>query len=163
MLKLVCGGVIAICLAHVGLGIKKYYKARAKLYEDCLKFVELLCDEIAYAKPTLDKIIDEFLAGNRSEFTNILKKFRQGMSEGKSAQDTKITSKYLSQSEKELITEFLQNLGRFDAQTQLNNLAGYKAKIAKLKTAAEEKSNTNGTMAFKLMMLLGIVVLIVLA
>lgn len=163
MLKLICGGVIAVSLAYIGLGIKKYYKARAKLFEDCLKFVELLCDEISYAKPTLDKIIDEFLAGNQSEFTNVLKKYRQGLADGKTASDIKISSKYLLQSERELLTDFLQNLGRFDAKTQLNNLAGYKVKIEKIKVRTEEKSNINGNMAFKLMVLAGIVVLIVLA
>ena len=103
MLKLVLGGIIAICLSYIGLGIKKYYKVRAKLYDDCLKFVEILCDEIAYAKPTLDKIIDEFINANNSEFTNILSKFRKGLADGRLAQDIEIGSKYLTKGEREQI------------------------------------------------------------
>lgn len=166
MFRLICGGILCLCISYIGLGVKKYYSARKNYYIDMINFIELLTDEISFMKSPLPVIIENFTESKKGELPRVLSKYRELLTSGNPNEKqlrTAVRSNFLSKSENETVYSLLSKLGKLDSVTQLHNLSNYKSKFASKSVECSKKSDTLGVMAFKLGVLFGIMTMIMVA
>lgn len=163
MIRLICGGVIAISVAYIGLGIKKYYLSREKYFEKIIDLIEALSANISYLKKPVPIVIAEFTANGKGELMRELNEYKLYLSNADYAQIVSIKTPLLKSPERQIVIEMLSAIGRADSKTELDMLNGYKAKFKAMHETSVKQRVTTGALAFKLSVLLGVVILILLA
>lgn len=163
MIRLICGGIIAISVAYIGLGIKKYYVSREKYFEKIIDLIEALSANISYLKKPIPNVIAEFTAGGKGELIRELNEYNAYLSNADYARISSIKTPLLKAVERQTVIEMLSAIGRADSKTELDMLNGYKAKFKAMHEVSVKQRATTGALAFKLSVLLGVVVLILLA
>lgn len=72
VLRLVAGGLIALCVSYVGLCIKRRYQKRAVFFKSATDFTSVLTTELVMRKTPMPEIVQKFLQGRQGEFENAL-------------------------------------------------------------------------------------------
>ena len=157
VLRLIAGGLLAIVCSYVGVIVKKRYKARAEFFAAAKEYFVFFEREMFYNKTPLPKINEEF---ERTNVSGEFVKFLRGYFEG--AKDKK-EQYFLKKEEAERLRGALSGLGKSGYAEQQKYVARWKEEMAQTaeKTAAENKKY--GGMYFKLCVLLGIAIVIILA
>lgn len=163
MIRLICGGIIAISVAYIGLGIKKYYLSREKYFEKIIDLIEVLSANVTYLKKPIPTVISEFVANGKGELIRELVEYNTYLSNADYAKIASIKTPLLKAAERQSVIEMLTAIGRADSKTELDMLSGYKAKFKIMHEASIKQRSTTGALAFKLSVLLGVVILILLA
>lgn len=165
MIRLICGGVLCLCSSYIGLVIKRYYHIRSVFFADFVRFIEILHEEISFMKSPLNRIIINFKDGKKGEFVRILEIYENMLNGDINAENlaAKINSVYINKSEKEMLVSMLAQLGKLDSATQITNLANYKARVSAKAQESKKKSVTIGGLSFKLGVLLGVMIMIIVA
>lgn len=160
---MIAGGVLCMCIAYIGLGIKRYYLVRKQVYGDLLLFIELLTNNITYLKSPLPQLISEFVGGKKGDVVKLLTDYAAVIECGNYSKIDSMKISVMRQAEMQNIKAFLKDLGKYDSATQLNNLSSWQSRFAQSDKDATAKAATYGTLAFKLGVLLGILAMIIIA
>lgn len=163
MIRLICGGIIAISVAYIGLGIKKYYLSREKYFEKIIDLIEALSANISYLKKPIPVVVAEFTANGKGELMRELNEYNTYLSNADYTRIANIKTPLLKTVERQAVIDMLSVIGRADSKTELDMLNGYKAKFKAMHDTSIKQRVTTGALAFKLSVLLGVVVLILLA
>lgn len=153
-----------MCIAYIGLAIRRYYISRKIFYEELLGFIDAFVNNITYLKSPLPKVINDYAGEKKSDFCKVIREFGAIISHGEfigSGKTVKIG--VIGSKETNDINAFLAELGKYDSSTQLNNLGSWRSRFDIAYKTAVTKANTYGALAFKLGVLLGILAMIIVA
>lgn len=163
MIRLLAGGLLAIGSALIGIVVRRHYKQRHEIYADICAFTALLKSEISFLKTPLCSVIKEFVEGKKSIMTTALKKYGDDLNHGKVNENYADVLELppLNIKEKNEIAKFLRSLGKLPMREQLGELQSFETKFLELEKKSAEESKRLGGMYFKLCVLLGIALMIV--
>lgn len=164
--RLVAGGLLALICCYGGLLVKRHYAEREKFYRDAEAFAVRLKSEIASRKTPLPNIISEFCEGRKGEFVGCIAAFgqrlRAGAAQEKAAREEAEKTR-LRKEEKKQFADFLSALGKTALREQLSEIARATEEFAAKRVACAEESKRLGGMYFKLAVLVGIALIVILA
>ena len=146
-LSVFAGVCIFFSSALVGLWVKKRLVSKAVFYEEYYKYLLFASEKISYERMPINEIKRSFPNEGKGDFYAFL------MQEN--------ASPPLSEGEIGEVKKYLDEIGTTDAETQIASLNG---KCAQMKRFSEEqcaKYRKDGTLYFKLSVLLGIVAFII--
>ncbi len=146
-LSILSGVLLFFACSFVGLWLKKRFNRKASFYEEYYRYILYALDKISYERMPINEIKDSFCVGKVTEFTSYL------------LGDPSTSP--LSEAEMENVGKYLSEIGTTDADTQIASLGG---KCAEMKRFCENdvvKYRKDGTLYFKLSVLLGIVAFII--
>lgn len=155
ILRLVAGGLIALVCAYVGVIVKKRYKNRQKFFEDARDYFAFFEREITSFKTPMPTVNDEFTKAKGGEFANFLKEYFEKPPKKKSIA-------ILKNDERIMLEEALGGLGKSAYDEQLKYLKRWQGEYSKIAEKAAAENKKYGGMYFKLCVLLGIAVIILL-
>ncbi len=165
ILRLIAGGLLALCCCYGGILIKRHYSERQKFYRTAADFANYLGNEISFKKTPLPTVIQQFSNGGKGGFIKMLNDFLVCKKKNASF-DTllkEVDAPHMKAAEKKKVLEFLNSLGKNSIDDELAQVRRSEAEYqAKEKTCAEETKKLGG-MYFKLAVLLGIACIVVLA
>ena len=147
-LSIFAGVCVFFSVALVGLWLKRRLMTKAAFYEDYYSYLIFVSEKISYERMPIPQIKTTFVQGKSSAFCRFLcgeKHFSP-----------------LSDEELRGISSYLEGIGKTDADTQISSL---NAKVAEIKRFTENdcvKFKKDGSLYFKLCVLLGIVAFIIL-
>lgn len=164
MYKLIAGALLFTASAAFGVGIKKLFRERLKTFEEFRAFTDYAEREIKCMKTPVNELAATFAKGSKGVCRASLEKYSDGLKFGyKSAEEVleKTRSVYLSKGDNLLIASFLYGLGRNDFDAEIANIERYKSVFEEKKRVYELELKKNGDMYYKLFVLLGITVMLV--
>ena len=142
------GALALLSAAFVGIWLKKRLIRRATFYEDYYEYLLFASEKIGYERMPIGELNRRFGMRKQGEFLSFLQK---------EAVSPALTREQLAQ-----VREYLDGIGTTDAETQIASLKG---KCAEMKRFAETdcvKYRKDGALYFKLSVLVGVVIFIIL-
>lgn len=158
MLNFVVGIALFALCSYVGLRYKKKCVIRSIFYSEMYDFTLYLTEQIAYSKMPLPSIFKNFSEGKESAFAQLLKEFLIELS---SIEQKAYSIKNLTDNEIAEVLIFFRSLGKTDADNQLIKLSEYKQRTKNKKEQAQSEVTNKGKLYFKLAVITGIALLII--
>ena len=152
VLRIVAGGLIALVCAYVGVLVKRRYRAREKFYCEALEYFNFFERELTFKKTPMPDINNAFSMAHSGEFAKLLKEPAQ--------LDKKSAYTYLKQAEKDSVKSALKGLGTSVYHEQLAYVKRWQAEMQESADRCGKENKKYGGMYFKLCVLLGIALLI---
>ena len=166
ILRLIAGGLLGLLCCYGGVLIKRYYADREKVYRDAEQFTAELISEIGFKKTPLPVVIAQFAEGKSGKFCKTLSAFGNklgaGVPQDKAAAE-EAESVHLRKDEKKRLKEFLEGLGKTSLGDQMNVLKRAREEFAAKRDKCAEETKRLGGMYFKLAVLVGIALIVILA
>lgn len=156
-LRIVAGGLVALVCAYIGLLIKRRYKSREKFYEQAKDYFAFFEKELTFKKTPLPEINRQFANQNQGEFATMI------------LQGTNVDTKkdrslaFLKMEEREQAYESMRGLGKSGYQEQLAYVKRWQAEFQDKASKCSQENKKYGGMYFKLCVLVGIALLILIA
>ena len=123
-----------------------------------------MSSELSLNKTPIPEIAEKFAQGRKGDFEKLLSESIAIMKEGVSADKTdKVNVPILKAAEKKEVMTFLCGTGKSALSDQLAQVAHYKNLFEQKQKKCEEDSKRLGGMYFKLCVLLGLAILLILA
>ena len=165
ILRLVAGGLLALICCYAGVLIKRHYSEREKFYTDAEAFAAYLSSELGFKKTALPLLIETFRKERAGSFSAVLEKFSSMLASlgQDGAASAAAESSKLKREEKSRLAEFLSALGKTSLCDQLEHARRAEAEFSARRIACAEESKRLGGMYFKLAVLLGIALILILA
>lgn len=165
VLRLIAGGLIALCLSYIGVLIKRRYAKRVEFFKSASDFIGVLTTELSMRKTPVPEIIQKFLQGRNGEFETALRAWQTSAKNGETriAAFEKNVIPLLKTEEKKELFDFFDGMGKTMLDEQLAHAAYYAKRFEQAKTKCEEENKRLGGTCFKLCVLLGLAVLLILA
>lgn len=163
VLRLIAGGLLALVACYVGVLIKKRYKTRVEFFKSACNFTQTLSTELSMKKTPMPDVAQKFLQGREGEFEKTVENWMSYIKRGEQITFEKMQIPLLKNEEKKQIVEFFSSLGKTDLQDQLAHVAYYQNLFLQKSKICEEESKKLGNMYFKLCVLLGIAIMLILA
>ena len=158
MLNFALGLALFALSSYIGLRYKKRCVLRASFYSELYDFASYLAEQIAYSKTPLPALFKSFSLGKESAFAELLTAYFAELV-GKIPEEYKV--KGLSEAEKTELFTFFRNLGKSDAERELARLAESKQRFKIKKETAEKEVGQKGKLYFKLAVIIGIALMII--
>ncbi len=164
ILRLIAGGLLALISCYFGLLIKRRYKSREDFYVRSVAFIKHLKSEISLKKTPIPDIVDNFINGQKGEFDRVLKESIAEIKDGKDYQTVydKVGISILKAEEKKEIISFLCALGKSTLDDQLSLINSYNITFEQRRDKCAKDSKQLGSMYFKLCVLLGLAIILIL-
>lgn len=161
MLSIISGSICFICSSYIGIQIKKYYKRRYELLNDLIWLLGLIFDEIAsFREPILNIINKSRLCIENEEFLKVTQDIKNYYENR--LNEPNINNIHLKKDERILLNEYFKMLG-------VSSVDRDKSRTKEIITVLESKSKLSkmemeksGTLAYKLGVLIGIALMIIL-
>ena len=131
----------------MGWQFQKYYKNRTKIYSDLIEFCVYCKNQISFLNNDKQNLISSFLSKRESLISETLY--------GKNQRN-------LNEEENGEIIQFINNIGKFDVEGELQNIEYYSSLFMLKKEKCQKEESTIGVMCLKLGWLLGLLLCIVL-
>lgn len=164
MLSLIAGALLMAASAYFGIGVRRVYKIRYKLFADLTGFCDYMLREVRHLKTPLSELMDAYPTGKKGLSAEILKKYSDGLRFGygsPSEVSDKIKSVYVGFDDTLAVAGFLYGLGKGDLETELANLERYRALFGEKTAFFENELKKKGEMYYKLSVLIGITLMII--
>lgn len=160
---LIFGGIICIAVSFVGLVIKQKYKANSDFMSAYVDFIGYAKTEISNNKTPIFNIIDNYSAKESNIFTKVLSVISCNLK--KDIMDNNSYPKECALVDKKRIKSLIvdiESIGKYDSVTEVNKLKSIEERTQKEALKTAEKYKKDGVMAFKLSVLIGIAIMIIL-
>ncbi len=165
ILRLIAGGLLALICCYIGLLIKRRYRDRVIFYTSACEYARVMSRELTLNKTPIPEIAKKFAIGRSGEFEKALAQCTALSCEGKSLEYAleHVNIAKLKADEKKEIVSFLCGGGKSALNDQLSFVAYHKDVFEQKHKKCEQDSKKLGGMYFKLCVLLGIAILLILA
>ncbi len=165
ILRLIAGGLLALICCYAGLLIKRRYRDRALFYKSACEYAQTMTSELTLNKTPIPVIAQKFGQGRKGDFERVLSECVELAKEGKPLDEIsqKVSVPRLKAEEKKEILSFLCGSGKSALNDQLSQVAHYREKFEQRRKKCEDDSKKLGGMFFKLCVLLGIAIMLILA
>lgn len=165
VLRLIAGGLLALICCYIGLLIRRRYRDRVTFYKSACEYVRDMSSELTLNKTPIPDIARKFVAGRNGEFERALSECTALAREGKSFEYVleNVNIARLKENEKKEIIAFLCGSGKSALNDQMAFVTYHRNIFEQKLKKCEEDSKKLGGMYFKLCVLLGIAILLILA
>lgn len=162
-MKFVLLGVIVFICGYIGYGLSRYYFSRVKLFMSLINFTEKLDTDINFGKAKLLKIIEDFKCDSK-DLKKILNGYILCLNEGKSCTEDMVFKdiKILKDEEKNVILNFLLELGKLDVFNQTKQIENSKFRFKEILEGCNEEKKKYGNLYLKLGIILGLLIALIL-
>lgn len=165
ILRLIAGGLLALICCYIGLLIKRRYRDRVAFYKSASEYARLMASELALNKTPIPTVAEKFAAGRSGEFERVLlecvRLTREGKSYSFAVENVNIAK--LKTDEKKEVLSFLCGGGKNALNDQLAFVNYHKEIFEQKLKKCENENKKMGGMYFKLFVLLGIAIMLILA
>ena len=155
MFKIIIGIILFGLCSFVGIKIRQQFSKREKFYHDLSSFCLFLREQINFSKAPLPQIAEKFQLNCSKDFAQVLDGLKGGIN-GE-------YPKYLKEKGKVEIKSFFDRLGKSDLDSQLRLIDEHKRKIDFVYETAKNDKKKKGELGYKLSLMAGIALLIILA
>ena len=162
VLRLIAGGLLALICSYIGLLIKRRYKERECVYRSALAYALALKGELSAKKTPIPQIAADFCRDRKGEFERALTAYVARMSAGDTNVDG-IEIKCLKPAESKELLGYLGGFGGSTLEQQIALAARLESFASERALAAEKDSSRLGNMYFRLLVLLGLAIILILA
>lgn len=165
ILRLIAGGLLALCCCYGGILIKRHYAERQKFYKNAAEFANYLGTEISFKKTPLPTVIAQFAKGGKGGFYSTLTEFMDCKRKSLPFDliMKRINAPHMKNSEKKTVIEFLNGLGTNSLDDELAHVKRAESLFQASEKKCAEETKKLGGMYFKLAVLLGIAIIVMLA
>lgn len=163
ILRLVAGGLLALIACYVGLLIKRRYKSRAEYFKSACEFAKCATTELGMKKTPMPDVAENFLKGRSGDFEKTVETWLDLARKGQTFAYENASASILKNEEKKQIADFFSALGKTSLDDQLSHIGYYENMFESKRAKCEDESKKLGGMYFKLCVLLGIAIMLILA
>jgi stage III sporulation protein AB len=162
-LRLIAGGILALVSSYIGVIVKNGYRENTKLIKDLVLFCEEFKRELSYQKTSVIDFCNKFKEGKKSKISDLIEEYvKQLESVGQFSMDIdKWNLAHLKNSEKQEVLAFLNGLGKSPTEEQISFVERNCALFKDRQKQAEENEKKKGNMFFKLFVLLGVAIMVI--
>lgn len=153
--------MLCVGTSYLGAGIKRIYRIRRDFYKDFMQYLSVLKSEISYLKTPVKKITEDFIENRKGLITEVLSNYLDRLSGGSRAAVGYIKSNYIKKDEMKVVTSFLEALGKNDVKQELALISAEEERIKQLLQKAETDYVKQGGMYFKLLVLGGVALMLI--
>ena len=163
-LRLIAGGILALVCSYIGILIKRGYSENTKLYKDLVDFCDAFKRELTFQKSALIDFCNKFCDGRKGDIVDLIQEYIKDLqSVGQFVRDAeKWTVAHLKKEEKQEIIDFLSGLGKSPTVEQLSLVDKSCQLFQSRQKIALDNEKKKGNMFFKLLVLLGIALMVIL-
>ena len=161
-LRLIAGGILALVSSYIGLLVKKGYKENTAIYKGLKEFCDQFKTELTYEKTAVIDFCGKFSKGQR-DVTDLINEYTASLQkEGQFQRDVeKWELAHLKREEKQEIVTFFNGLGKSPTKEQLAFVEKYGELFKSRLASAIEQEKKKGNMYFKLFVLLGVALMVI--
>ena len=166
MFNVALGAILFVCSGYVGYAVGAHYRKRSNLFVGITAYVDSLEKGMSFLQSTLGELTENFVSDKKDDLARILNAYLSLLKSGSvSKEDCKNATKtrLLNGYEQGLLAEMLFSLGKSDLDTQLAELARYKALFAPITETARQNYKKYGALSFKLGILAGLAAMLLAA
>lgn len=163
ILRLVAGGLLALIACYIGILVKRRYNRRVEFFKSACEFATFISTELAMKKTPMPDISARFLQGRAGEFERSVENWSEIAKKGKCYEFENVNVSILKTDEKKQLVSFFSTLGKTDLKDQLAHVGYFKNVFEQKQKTCEEESKKLGNMYFKLCVLAGIAIMLILA
>lgn len=165
ILRLIAGGLLALICCYIGVLIKRRYRDRVVFYSSAIDYAQAMLSELSLKKTPIPTIAQNFLSGRKGEFERVLNECssRQNAGEGYDEILNSLRVPTLKSDEKKQVCAFLCERGKNSLKDQIAFVEYYKSLFEAKHKKCEDDNKKTGNMFFKLCVLLGIAIMLILA
>lgn len=162
--RVVAGGLLALISSYIGLLIKRGYAQKVDFFKGMAEFLREFRNEITLMKTPLTEFVPRYVEGRKGQAVDLIKEYVTELnSKGKFERDVeKWDYAHMSRGEKEEVLHLFQSLGKSDLNEQKVIVDNFEKAIQNRQNIAEENLKKKGATYFKLLVLLGIAIMVVL-
>lgn len=162
VLRLIAGGILAVISSYIGLMFKNRYKAREKFYSDAKNFAEILKRDVGLFEKPMPEIIKDYLPSAGAEFAELLNTYSVNIKE-QNVDFSHLEKVRLKDGEIKDLERFFSALGKSALNEQLNLISAFYNTCDERYKVCKEETKRLGGMYFKLFVLLGVALMIIVA
>ena len=162
ILRLIAGGLLALIMCYVGVLVKRRYKSRVTFFKSACEFTSALATELGMKKTPMPEIANKFLKGREGEFEKVVESWISIAKNATAFGFDDVKTSFLKNDEKKELAEFFSSLGKTNLD-QLSHVAYYKNSFEQKRKTCEDEDKKLGSMYFKLCVLFGLAILLILA
>lgn len=144
MLKWIVSLIVIICSVYIGSLLKKSYKRRGKLFSDYERFICYCTERISTSLTPIDELKKAFLCDK--DFQSLLKGDK---------------CEIISKREYEELESFINGIGKSDCENTLSILSKEREHAHSLKEKGDDEIKKKGDLYFKLSIILGLAIALV--
>lgn len=166
MLNIALGAVLFVCSGYIGYAVGSHYRRRSNLFVGITAYIDSLEKGMSFLQSTLGELTENFISDKKDDLSVMLGKYLFLLKKGavtkedcKSILKTRLMNGY----ERGVFAEMLFSLGKSDLDTQLADLARYKALFAPITESAKQNYKKYGALSFKLGILAGLAAMLLAA
>ena len=162
-LRLIAGGILALVSSYIGLLVKKGYKENTAIYKGLKEFCDQFKTELTYEKTAVIDFCGKFSKGQRGDVADLINEYTASLQkEGQFQRDVeKWELAHLKREEKQEIVTFFNGLGKSPTKEQLAFVEKYGELFKSRLANAIEQEKKKGNMYFKLFVLLGVALMVI--
>lgn len=153
-MKIFILSIVALSVFYLGYLISKFLYKQYQIYNELIKFCDILINQIKFSKNPVKKIVSDNINVFNSDLKHILTEYF--INENK-----KVRSIYLLNSDEEELLKFFNSIGKLDANGEICNIENNKTLFNLALKGKEEKNLKYGSLSKKLGALLGILLFII--
>lgn len=160
MLTIIAGSMLFIASSYIGMQVKRHYAKRKQYIADLLEFIEHYENQISYLKTPLNEIIAKYCDNKKGEIVKMLHRLIEYLNNKKLGEET-LQSSLLSRGENQAIMSYFLAIGASNMANELNKIKSIKGVIISMLGKSREQYNKNGLLAYKLGVLIGIALMLI--
>lgn len=162
--RLVAGGILALVSAYLGYMVKSTFKEKVNFYKDMTALCDSFKRELSFSKPTLTAFLTGHIKDKKGKSADLVCEYLTALKEkGKFEKDLdKWDFAHLKRDEKQELLFFFNGLGTTALKEQLSHLDKCEMTFKSRQAQKEDELKKKGNMYFKLFVLFGIALLVIL-
>ena len=151
------------CIVFIGWHIYSGYRSRKRYFESLTRFCDNLITEVGFSKKTLAQIIDGYYQNYDANFSADLLAFKALLENREDVNQQRLTLwNGLKTTEHDAVAEFIVGLGRHSVAEEVQKIKNARSRFEVFRTESAEKLKSEASIYFKVCILLGIAVVVLL-
>jgi stage III sporulation protein AB len=165
MISLYAGSLLFVSSSYIGFQIRKHYLRRKEYLKDLIELMDIMINEITYLKTPISEIMLNFSIDKKGEIKRVVSAYTDYIKNGEVDNDILKTlhSSFLSNNENMTINRTLISIGKSNIVNEVTKIKALRAQLELFLKNATEQYTTTGVLAYKLGILAGIALMIIVA
>lgn len=155
MIKIIILIALFCSICYLGFSIANYYKKKELFYAEFLKFMEMFFNNVKFNKTKIHIFVSDFLKECKTDCKYLLQEYFIN-------KNHEIKLSILNDSENVRIKDFLNSIGKFDVNGELNNIENHKTILVENYAKSKIDVKQYGVLYSKMGVLVALVLVIVL-
>lgn len=161
ILRIIGGGLLALIACYIGVLVKRRYRQRYLFYKSASEFARSLHSELSTLKTPVPEVVKTFLKSHNGDFENMLEKWLQTSLTYDKQNEEIYDISLLKEDEKRQMQAFLSSLGKSVLSEQIAHINSFQKAFDEKMSECDAESKKLGNMYFKLCVLIGLAVLLI--